>query len=58
MKNKEILSITAAILTHSVITHLPPGTLTPVRVPENVAKEATNLYESIFRSLEGLHRGK
>ncbi|NIO17188.1 MAG: hypothetical protein GTN70_09350 [Deltaproteobacteria bacterium] len=52
MEKKETLKITAAILTHSVVSHLPPGTLTPVRLPDQVSKEVLKIYENMYNSLK------
>ncbi|NIS74131.1 MAG: hypothetical protein GTO08_02395 [Deltaproteobacteria bacterium] len=51
MDKKDVMKITAAILTHSVVSHLPPGTLTPVRLPEQVSTEVKKIYETLYKSL-------
>lgn len=51
MEKNEVFRITAAILTHSVVSHLPPGTLTPVRLPDQVATEVKKIYENMYRKV-------
>ncbi len=55
MEKKDALSITAAILTQAVISHLPPGTLTMVRMPDQVSAETQKLYEKIYEKLLEYH---
>lgn len=52
MDKKDVTRLTAAILTHSVVSHLPPGTLTPVRLPEQVSTEVKKIYETMYNSLK------